>query len=83
MVYEELKTFMSLWGIPWCLRGDLNMIKLPLKRSTRGRSTSTTFEFLAFINLYNHFDPPLEVPSLLGPVLKRCVFYHILAGSSS
>ena len=30
-------TFMSNWDIPWSVGGDLNVIRFPFERSTRGR----------------------------------------------
>ena len=32
--FDELKLFLSLWDIPWCLGGDFNVARSPLERSS-------------------------------------------------
>lgn len=58
-IFLELKTFMSIWDIPWQLGGDFNVIRFPSKRSTERRFTIAMREFSS-INSSNLIDPPLE-----------------------
>jgi len=57
---EELEKFISMWDVPWCLGGDFNVVRFSSERSTRGRLSSVMCELLAFSNLCNLVEPPLE-----------------------
>jgi len=59
-LFEELRTFTSIWDIPWCLGGDFNVVRFPSERSNGGRLTSAMSDFSEFINSCNLIDPPLE-----------------------
>ena len=32
LMWEELTRLISWWDLPWCLRGDFNIIRFPSKR---------------------------------------------------
>jgi len=58
--FDELKLFIALWDIQWCLGGDFNVVRSPVKSSSGGRLSSAMLEFSNFINSSGLIDPPLE-----------------------
>ena len=58
--FDELKLFLSLWDIPWCLGGDFNVVRSPVGRTSEGKLSSAMLEFSDFINSSGLIDPPLE-----------------------
>ena len=59
-IWEELAGLNSWWNLPWCLRGDLNVIHFPLERLEMGSSTCCMNDFSDFISLHVLTDNPLE-----------------------
>ena len=59
VLFDELKLFLSLWDIPWCLGGDFNVVGSLMER-TSGWLASAMLEFFDFINSCGLIDPPLE-----------------------
>ena len=47
-LWEELAGVMSLWDVPWCIRGDFNATLFQSERSGRARRRSVVIAFDEF-----------------------------------
>ena len=56
--WNELGAISGLWGGPWCIGGDFNVVKTLNERSKRGRSSSMK-RFSTVIEDLGLRDPPL------------------------
>ncbi|WKA01533.1 hypothetical protein VitviT2T_019813 [Vitis vinifera] len=56
----ELGAVRGLWGRPWCVAGDFNMVRFPVESSRRGRLTSSMRRFLEIIEDLELRDLPLH-----------------------
>ena len=45
-LFDELKLFLSLWDIPWCLGGDFNVVRCPVERTSGGGLSRQCWNFL-------------------------------------
>ena len=58
-LWEELAVVKGLWGDPWCIAGDFNVVRFLVEKSN-GRQMSTTMrDFSGFIEEFELVDPPL------------------------
>jgi len=59
-LWIELVGLMSLWELPWCIRGDFNVVCFPSERSSGAGYSAAMEEFSDFIFMQNLVDLPLE-----------------------
>ena len=50
LLWEELGAIRGLWGDPWCIGGDFNMLRFPNERNKEGRITGSMRRFSQVIN---------------------------------
>ena len=58
-LWDKLASLMSWWNLPWCIRGDFNVIRFPSERFGGRRISSAMREFLDFIFERGLMDLPL------------------------
>ena len=56
---DELDAMRGLWGGPWCMAGDFNVVRFPVESSMRGRLTYSMKRFLEIIEDLELRDLPL------------------------
>ena len=49
-MWEELGAISGLWGDPWCIGGDFNVIRFPSKWNMVGNLNSSMRRFCELIN---------------------------------
>ena len=59
LLWDELGAIRGLWGEPWCIRGDFNVIRFPNKRNREGRISSSMRRFSQIIDKLELKDVPL------------------------
>jgi hypothetical protein len=59
-MWQELASLYSLWGSPWCIGGDFNVVRFPSERSGGHRLSTTMQGFLDFIAALGLIDSQLK-----------------------
>jgi hypothetical protein len=60
LLWDELAGIITWWDAPWCVGGDLNVVRFPSERSRGQNFTSAMQGFSDFISSGGLVDPPLE-----------------------
>ena len=58
LLCEELGAIRGLWGEPWCIGGDFNVIRFPNERNREGRTSSSMRRFSHIIDELELKDVP-------------------------
>ncbi len=58
-LWDELRDVRLQWLIPWCVFGDLNVVRFPSERRGCSRISPSMVEFSDFIESQNLVDLPL------------------------
>ncbi|XP_022883784.1 uncharacterized protein LOC111400614 [Olea europaea var. sylvestris] len=58
-LWDELAGMMAWWNLPTCIRGDFNVVRFPIERSSGGRLTGAMEEFSDFIRENMLVDLPM------------------------
>ena len=67
----ELLSGLRRWNVPWCVRGDFNVVWFPSEHSGSVYFTMAMHQFFDFITEQVLFDLPLDGGNLLGLILER------------
>ena len=59
LLWEDLGVIRGMWGDPWCLGGDFNVLRFPGERNREGRWTGTMRRFSQIIDELELKDMPL------------------------
>ena len=68
-MWEDLGAIRGLWGEPWCIGGDFNVIRFLGERNKMGRISSSMRRFSQVIDELELKDLPLQG----GPYMWRGV----------
>ena len=60
LLWDKLAGIITWWDVPWCVGGDLNVVRFPSERSRGQNFTSAMQGFSNFISSSDLVDPPLE-----------------------
>ena len=58
--WGELGAIRGLWGGPWCVAGNINVVRFPMECSKGGRLTSSKRRFFEIIEDLELRDLPLQ-----------------------
>ena len=58
-LWDELAGVKCWWDIPWCVGGDLNVVRFPVERSHSTSFTQAMHDFTDFISAQGLIDTPL------------------------
>ena len=64
-LWDELGAVRGLWGDPWCVGGDFNVILTPGERRRQGRVTSAMRRFAQVMDDLELIDLPLQGGSFM------------------
>lgn len=70
---EEIRAYTN--GRPWCIGGDFNVIHYQDERNGRGTNEAGMRAFDEFISRDGLVDLPLKGGGILGPTIRRCLFF--------
>jgi hypothetical protein len=59
LLWDELAGVLSLWEVPWCVRGDFNVTRFPSERLGSASLDSAMMKFSKFISNQGLMDLPL------------------------
>ena len=59
-LWEELGALKGLWGGPWCVGGDLNVLRFPHEHSREGRLSQVMRRFSQVIDDLDIKDLPTQ-----------------------
>lgn len=59
-MWEELFGLANWWDVPWCVRGDFNVVRFPSERLGANQFTPAMNDFFEFIFSLGLMDIPLE-----------------------
>ena len=60
LMWNELASLASWWGIPWCIGGDFNVTRFPTERLGGEAFNPAMQDFSEFISYFGLMDIPLE-----------------------
>jgi hypothetical protein len=60
IMWDELAGISSWWEVPWCIGGDLNVVRFPSEKARGHNFTQAMADFSDFISSCGLVDPPLE-----------------------
>ncbi len=76
-MWDELAGISSWWEVPWCIGGDLNVVRFPSEKARGQNFTQAMADFSEFISSCGLVDPPRKGDNIHGPMVERRKLYLV------